>query len=121
MTTRATTAKKDGGRKPAARKTDHPLAAAILRTPWANRSGAITTGGQPQALLPANPNRNGFLVQNVSAADLWINDQGDAGAVQPSLRIPANSEWRTPDGASVTTAVTIFGATAGQAFSCREW
>lgn len=44
-----------------------PAAAAISD---ADRSGEITTGGQQQVLLDANPVRAGFSIQNLSTEDL---------------------------------------------------
>src|SRR4051794_18030587 len=100
MTTK--TAKKDGGRIPSASRkptvSRRPVAARFAeRGYWADHSGTIQTPGQSQALLPRNDNRNGFLVQNVSDADLFIRDGADATGGQPSLRIAPGVEWRSPD------------------------
>lgn len=86
-----------------------------------NRSGTVTAGGTAQELLPANGARRGFWLQNNSAGDLWIDDTGDAEASQPSLKIAPGELYENPVGMVPSTAVSIFGATAGQAFSCREW
>ncbi|WP_125468854.1 hypothetical protein [Methylomagnum ishizawai] len=82
-------------------------------------SGTIAVGGTPQALLPANPARRGAWVQNLSAGDLWLSDVGAAAAAPPALKLVPGAyyEWPYPtDG-----AVSVFGATTGQAYSAREW
>jgi hypothetical protein len=86
-----------------------------------NRSGTITTGGTAQALMAANTARNGWLVQNLSGGDLWVSDLGTAAATQPSMRVPPGAVLRSTPGGVVAAALSIFGATTGQAFSAREW
>lgn len=87
-----------------------------------DKSGTITLGGQAQTLANANSNRKGCVVQNVSSGDLWLNDVGGtAAAAQPSIWLPAGSMYTCPSGGGGTTALSIFGATTGQAFSAREW
>jgi len=86
-----------------------------------NRSGTVATGGVAQVLMAANPQRAGFWIQNNSAGDLWIRADGTAAAVQPSLRIPPNSLYENPDACVPVTAISIFGATTGQTFTCQEW
>ena len=86
-----------------------------------DRSGTVTTGGTAQTLMAAQPQRAGFWIQNNSAGDLWIRAGGTAAATQPSLRIPPNSLYENPDACVPLDAISIFGATAAQAFTCREW
>jgi len=88
----------------------------------ANISGTITLGGTAQALAAANPTRRGCMIQNLSSGDLWINDMGGtAAATQPSIWLPAGSLWTCGPGVAPGSAMAIFGATTGQAFSAREW
>lgn len=87
----------------------------------ADKSGTITLGGTQQTLMAANTDRKGYLVQNVSAGDLWINDQGNAAATQPSLKLIPGAYYETPLTGAPRTAISIFGATTGQAFTAREW
>lgn len=83
----------------------------------ANRSGTITAGGTAQGLAPANPMRAFLKGQNLSSADLWINEAGsDAAASQPSYRIPAGSTFAV----NTSRAISIWGPTTGQAFSATE-
>lgn len=87
-----------------------------------SRSGTIATGGTAQTLMAANPARKGWFVQNVSTGDLWVNRfGGTASAGQPSILIKAGRLYETPAGGSGGNALSIFGATAGQAFTCGEW
>lgn len=89
---------------------------------YSDKSGTITSGGNAQSLMAANPSRKGFWVQNNSAEDLWIRDTGTAAAAtQPSLKIVAGALYETPITGCPTGAVSIFGATTGQAFTAREW
>jgi hypothetical protein len=89
-----------------------------------DRSGTITSGGTAQDLMVANASRNGWMIQNQSTGDVYVMGKGLAGTTvaitgQPSLRIPAGAlfipPFVTPD------AISIIGATTGQAFSAWEW
>lgn len=86
---------------------------------WTNKSGTITAGGAAQVLAAVNNDRYGFWIQNVSAADLWVSEQGNAAASQPSIKLAAGDMYEFP--VAVGSALSIFGATTGQAFSAREW
>jgi hypothetical protein len=71
--------------------------------------------------MPANPARHGYVIQNTSVADLWVSDLGVASAAtQPAMRIPAGGFY-TNTASPSSLAITIFGATTGQAFHAREW
>lgn len=86
-----------------------------------DRSGTITTGGTAQTLMAQNGSRRGFWVQNVSSGDLWISTVGTAAASQPSMKIAAGALYESPAHGVSTAAISIYGATTGQAFSAREW
>lgn len=86
-----------------------------------NRSGTITAGGVAQTLMAANAARGGFIIQNVSTGDLWFSSVGTAAASQPSIWLPAGSYYEPPETGVPITAISIFGATTGQAFTAREW
>lgn len=85
-----------------------------------DRSGTIAAGGTAQQLVAASTMRAGLWVQNISAGDLWVNENGAAAASQPSLRIPPGAVYEWPVYGVPVTAVSIFGATTAQAFSARE-
>ncbi|MEH3045538.1 hypothetical protein [Sphingomonas adhaesiva] len=101
----------------------HPLPAAMRATTvaYVDRSGTIAAGGTAQVLAAANAVRRGLFVQNVSAADLWINPTGTAVADQPALRIAAGQYYEFPVHGVPAGAVSIVGATTGQGFAAREW
>lgn len=86
-----------------------------------NRSGTVTAGGTAQQLAGANAARMGFSIQNLSTGDLWVNTLGTAAAAQPSIKLAAGVYFETPAGYGAVGAISIFGATTGQAFSAREW
>lgn len=82
----------------------------------------ITTGGVAQNALEAAPDRKGFALQNLSAGDLWWSESATAVVGEPSFRLPAGAYYETPPGVHVLSkAVSIIGATTGQAFAVREW
>jgi hypothetical protein len=85
-------------------------------------SGTIATGGAPQALFGGIVPDNGFLVQNNSSAALWISDVGVASAGGASIQITANGGvFVIPPGYKPAGAVSLYGATTGQAFAARRW
>lgn len=82
-----------------------------------DRSGSITTGGTAQPLAAANTNRRYLRGQNLSTGDLWLNEVGGtASAASPSYRVPAGGTF----GINTNQAVSIWGATTGQAWSATE-
>lgn len=85
----------------------------------ADKSGTVTLGATAQVLMAANASRRGFWIQNQSSGDLWISSLGTAAATQPSLWLPAGAFYEPS--AVPLTAISIYGATTGQAFAAREW
>lgn len=99
-----------------------PVSLPTVSTSLVNKSGTITSGGVAQTLCAANSSRIGFCVQNVSSENLWINELGSsAAATQPSLLLSPGSLYEAPASCVSKLAISIFGATTGQAFSAREW
>ncbi len=88
---------------------------------FTDKSGTITSGGAAQTIAAANTARRGFWIQNQSTGDLWLSTIGTAAATQPSLRLPAGSYYEFPVNGVSTGAISLFGATTGQAFAAREW
>lgn len=85
-------------------------------------SGAVATGGGAQTLFGGIVPDNGFLVQNNSSAALWISDVGIASVGGASIQIAANGGiFATPSGYKPAGAVSLYGATTGQAFAARRW
>lgn len=88
----------------------------------ADKSGTVTLGGTAQQLMAANPLRRGFFIQNQSTADMWINAKGaTATAAEPSIWLPAGAAYSTDYGNVSLLAISIFGATTGQAFCAEEY
>lgn len=87
-----------------------------------DRSGTIAVGGTQQTLAAANSSRRGLWVQNNSNGDLRINSTGNASATV-GLVLPGgqNALYEYPTNGVPVTAISIWGATTGQAFEAREW
>jgi hypothetical protein len=83
-----------------------------------DRSGSITTGGTAQTLAAHNFARKGLTIQNISTADLWINEIGGTAAANGtgSFQLPAGNSAKI----STQMAVSIVGATTGQKFTATE-
>lgn len=86
-----------------------------------DRSGTLTTGGTAQVLAPADAARRGGWIQNNSTGDLWVSEVGTATMGGSALRIPAGVAYEWPSHGIPVTALSIIGATTGQAFSARTW
>lgn len=85
-------------------------------------SGTVAVGGSAQTLFGGLVPVNGFLVQNNSPAALWISDAGVASAGGASIQLAASGGvFVTPSGYKPAGAVSLFGATTGQAFAARRW
>ena len=91
------------------------------RVTYTDKSGTVTSGGVAQTLMAALPSRCGFIIQNLSTSDLWISSLGTAAATQPSIWLPAGSYYEPPESGVPVSAISIYGATTGQAFAAREW
>lgn len=85
-----------------------------------DKSGTITLGGTAQVLMAANASRRGFSLQNTSSFVLYINVTNSTASVS-SLQIPAGALYESPLGGCTNYAISIFGATTGQAFVATEW
>jgi hypothetical protein len=87
-----------------------------------DRSGTIAAGNTQQQLVAANAARRGLWVQNNSAGDLRVNSTGLASATS-GLLLPGgqNALYEYPNSGVPVTAISIWGATTGQAFEAREW
>lgn len=87
-----------------------------------DHSGTITSGGLAQSLMNSNASRGGCEIQNQSTGDIWINlEGGTAAATQPSLWLPVGAYYSCVSTGVSTAAISIFGATTGQAFRAKEW
>jgi hypothetical protein len=93
----------------------------VVRSASTDRGGTITAGGTAQQFMAANATRRGFIVQNQSTGDLYVNCLTTAAGNQTSLKIPAGALYSTDPHHSGTGACSIFGATTAQAFYAREF
>ena len=93
----------------------------VVRATSTNRGGTIATGGTAQQAMAANAARRGFVIQNQSSGDLYISGLGTATLDQNSLKIAAGGYYETPPHHVSTGAISIIGATTGQAFYGREF
>jgi len=87
----------------------------------ADGSGTIATGGAAQLLFGGLTPANGWLVCNNSSGPLYVSDVGTASAGGSAIQIAAGATFTTPSGYKPPGAVSIFGATTGQAFAARRW
>ena len=85
-------------------------------------SGTVASGGNAQTLFGGAVPATGFLVQNNSAAALWISDTGAASNGGASIQLAPNGGiFMTPSGYKPGGPVSLFGGTTGQAFAARRW
>ena len=90
---------------------------------YTDRSGTITTGGTAQVLMAANPRRRGWIVQNTSGANLFVNETGSAATQgNPSwLLVPNQTLPIGQFNAPPSNAISIIGPNTSQSFIAREW
>ncbi len=93
----------------------------VVRSTSVSRSGTITAGGTAQQLAPVNAARRGLVIQNQSSGDLFMNGLAAATLDGNSLKVPAGFTYETPPHHAGTGAVSVIGATTGQAFYAREF
>lgn len=84
-------------------------------------SGTITTGGTAQQIAAAKADRQGFMIQNQSSGDLYFSTLAAASIGQPSLKLSPGQTYESPAHGVPPGAISIIGATTGQAFAGREW
>ena len=100
------------------------IAAAPMQAVAVSRSGLLAAASTAQDLMPANTDRAGWMIQNHSAANLYVRSKGAAGttlatADSDSLIVPPGGYYEPP---KITPhALSIIGAVAGQAFFAEEW
>lgn len=88
----------------------------------ADGSGTITEGGSEQSLFAGAAPVHGFMVQNTSDTDLWVDDVGTAAAGGSSIYLaPLSPPFITPPGYVPAGPVTVFGPVTGKQFMARQW
>jgi hypothetical protein len=94
----------------------------VAGTAASDGSGTVAAGGSAQTLFGGIVPTNGYLVQNNSSGPLWISDVGGASAGGASIQLAANGGiFATPSGYQPAGAISLYGATTGQAFAARRW
>ncbi len=99
-----------------------PLPVTVQQTgSLSDAHNSIVTANTSQTLLSA-ATRSGFILQNTSSGDLWINLLGSsATSATPSFRVTSGSSFTTPPFFPSSGSFTIWGATANQTFSVVTW
>lgn len=90
-------------------------------TSFTNNSGTITSAGVSQQIVPASPDRNFLLVQNLSTTDSMYVGIGYSPTDTTGICISANGGGVVfEDGAVPVEAIHIFCNTAGEPFVALE-
>ena len=97
----------------------NPLPVQNVNAAPIDRSSSITTGGAAQPLMTANANRQGIEFFNNSVGSIWLNVVGTATAGGGSIEVRSGGYYAPP--VCPVTAISIIGATTGQAFTCWEY
>lgn len=84
-------------------------------------SGMVANGGAAQTLFGGVVPINGWLVANNSSATLYVSDVGAATPGGASIPVAPGAVFATPSGYKPAGAVSLFGATTGQAYAARRW
>lgn len=85
-----------------------------------NRSGTLAAANTSQQVAPAKPTRQYLLIQNVSNADLWVNEFVAAVMNQPSIKLAPNEKLIFDGVFCPTGAIYIIGGTSSQAYTVKE-
>jgi hypothetical protein len=84
-------------------------------------SGTITAGGTAQTVFTSNANRKYFFLQNISSGTLWFNFTTTAVTNEPSIQLVAGASYAMGIGGYISTeAISIIGASTGQAFVAKQ-
>ena len=85
-------------------------------------SSTITTGGTAQQVFAGRPGRTYLFCQNPIAATepLLVNAPGVAGAANGSYELAAGGTLTFSNGFVPQGAVSVFAATTGHRFVCKE-
>jgi hypothetical protein len=92
----------------------------ILKGAPTDGSSSIVSGGTSQQVFAANTGRTWLLVQNVSAAVLYINFGAAATADSNSIKLNPNATYENPSQFCPNGIITIIGGTTGQKFIAKE-
>jgi len=85
-----------------------------------DKSASIVATNTAQDLAAANVNRNGFVMQNLGANDMYVSDVGPADAGVTSFKVSPGAFWPPADYPVSTGAISVYG-TANDVAVAREW
>lgn len=87
----------------------------------AQSSGTISSGGNAQAAIAANPDRLGWMLQNQSTEDMYVRDDGTAAtADKDSVKVPPGAIARNSPEYVSPKAISVIAATTGSAYYAEE-
>ena len=86
-----------------------------------NGDGTVTTGGSAQTLFSGAVPANGYMIQNTSAHDMWINDEGTAAVGSGIYLASKSAPFITPPGYKPPGVVSLLGTTTSDTFVARRW
>jgi hypothetical protein len=101
---------------------DGPAEVSFPGRDWAGPASdikTITTGGTAQNLALARSARSGWLLQNLSNGDLWVEDTANP-VVNGSILVPSGKMFVCPANMVTTGILKVLGATTGQQFVFKE-
>ena len=88
-------------------------------------SGVIAATGVSQVLIPANPYRSGFIMQNCSDDFMYVNDLGNAAAPPETANngsfVVAAGAFFPPPGYPISTGAISISGTINDTFTARAW
>lgn len=79
---------------------------------------SIAAGGTAQSLFASNATRRAFVFQNLSDTAMWIKFGGTASAAAGSTLVQAGAYYEPL--VAPTTAISVFCATTGKAFTSYQ-
>lgn len=84
---------------------------------------STTASTTAKVLMPANPDRIGFILKNDSTIDVWFNIGGTAAATAGSgnFRLPANGGYFESGMVTPSEAVSIIAVSGSPAITAREF
>lgn len=86
---------------------------------YTRTASTIATGGTAQTALAANSSRRGLIVANTGTDDLYF-DMATTATVANSIPLSPGSAYEAPSHAVPSGAISVIGATTGQAYSVFE-
>lgn len=84
--------------------------------------GTIAAANVSKTITVGVPTRSGWLFQNTSSANLWVEDVNSSAAVGKGYQVFPGQIISTAAGIpNSANAIQVIGGTAGQTFTFRQW